>query len=198
MFIARHTYEVAILAYFVQNGLEKHWDSPPHSSYSRGNTEAMTQEINNTVLKKVDIHIMNAWIFSEGMCCWHHNNLILSFPTFALTRQPHIFMFDIKCQKWICVHHVVVIAWHHYLLPTPLPCCLLTEIEYMLFFTGQQETEQCLLPLVQQVTGQLYLWTGLYSYAPCKMLHIKCQVFECRPDVIPVVLCVALWQTPQY
>ena len=28
---------------------------------------------------------------------------------------------------------------------------LFTEIEYMLFFTGQQETEQCLLPLVQQV-----------------------------------------------
>ena len=28
---------------------------------------------------------------------------------------------------------------------------LFTEIEYMLFFTGQQETEQCLLPLVKQV-----------------------------------------------
>ena len=27
---------------------------------------------------------------------------------------------------------------------------LFTEIEYMLFFTGQQETEQCLLPLIQQ------------------------------------------------
>ena len=67
------------------------------------------------------------------------------------------------------------------------------ESEYMLFFTGQQETEQCLLPLVQQVTGQMYLWTGLYSYEPCKMLHIKCQVFECRPsEVIPVVLRVAL------
>ena len=75
------------------------------------------------MLKKVDIHIMNAWIFSEGICCWHHNNLNLSFPTFALTKQPHIFMFDIKCQKWICVHHVIVITRHHYLLPTPLPWC---------------------------------------------------------------------------
>ena len=28
---------------------------------------------------------------------------------------------------------------------------LFTEIEYMLFFKGQQETEQSLLPLVQQV-----------------------------------------------
>ena len=28
---------------------------------------------------------------------------------------------------------------------------LFPEIEYMLFFTGQQETEQCLQPLVQQV-----------------------------------------------
>ena len=36
-----------------------------------------------------------------------------------------MFMFDIKCPKWICVHHVVVIAWHHYLLPTPLPWCML-------------------------------------------------------------------------
>ena len=125
MFIARNTYEVAILAYFVQNGLEKHWGGLPHSSYSRGNTEAVTQEINNTVLKKVDIHIMNAWIFSEGMCCWHHNNLILLFPTFELTRQPYMFMFDIKCQKWIYLHHVVVIALHHYLLPTPLPWCML-------------------------------------------------------------------------
>ena len=134
---------------------KKHWGGPPHSSYSRENTAAMTKKINNTVLKKVDIHIMNAWIFSEGMCCWHHNNLILSFPTFALTRQPYIFMFDIKCKKWICVHHVIVITWHHYLLPTPLPWCMFfvywNLIQYMLFFTGQQETEQCLLPLVQQV-----------------------------------------------
>ena len=30
-------------------------------------------------------------------------------------------------------------------------CFLFTEIEYMLFFTGQQESEQCFLPLVQQV-----------------------------------------------
>ena len=30
-------------------------------------------------------------------------------------------------------------------------CFVFTEIEYMLFFTGQQETEQCLLTLVQQV-----------------------------------------------
>ena len=60
MFIRRNTNEVAILAYFEQIGLEKHRGGPPHSSYSRGNTAAMTQEINNTVLKKVDIHIMNA------------------------------------------------------------------------------------------------------------------------------------------
>ena len=60
MFIARHTYEVAIPAYFEQIGLEKHRGGPPHSSYSMGNTAAMTQEINNTMLKKVDIHIMNA------------------------------------------------------------------------------------------------------------------------------------------
>ena len=92
MFIARNTYEVAILAYFEQIGLEKHRGGPPHSSYSRGNIAAMTKKINNTVLKKVGTHIMNAWIFSEGMCCWHHNNLILSFPTFAFIRQPHIFM----------------------------------------------------------------------------------------------------------
>ena len=43
MFIARNTYEVTILAYFEQIGLEK-------------NTEGS----NNTVLKKVDIHVMNA------------------------------------------------------------------------------------------------------------------------------------------
>ena len=59
-FIARNIYEVAILAYFEQTGLDKHRGGPPHSSYSRGNTAAMSQEINNTVLKKVDIHIMNA------------------------------------------------------------------------------------------------------------------------------------------
>ncbi|KAK2178149.1 hypothetical protein NP493_560g01041 [Ridgeia piscesae] len=46
----------------------------------------MTQEINNTEY------------FVRGIYCWHHNNLILSFPTFALTIQPHIFMFDILCQ----------------------------------------------------------------------------------------------------
>ena len=41
-------------------------------------------------------------------------------------------------------------------------------------------------------TGQLYLWTRLYNNEPCNMLHIKCQVFECRPsEVIRVVLCVA-------
>jgi len=57
MFIARNTYE----AYFEQIGLEKHWGGPPHSSYSRVTTAAMTKKINNTVLKKVDIHIMNAW-----------------------------------------------------------------------------------------------------------------------------------------
>ena len=124
MLIARNTYEVAILAYFVQIGLEKHRGGPPHSSYSRGNTVAMSQKSNNTVLKKVDKHIMNAWIFSEGMCCWLHDNLILSFPTFAFSRQPHIFILDIKCQKWICVHHVIVITWYHYLLPTTLPCCM--------------------------------------------------------------------------
>ena len=66
MFIARNTYEVAILAYFEQTGLEKHRGGPPHSSYRRGNIAAMTQEINNTVMKKVDIHIMNAWILCEG------------------------------------------------------------------------------------------------------------------------------------
>ena len=54
MFIARNTYEVSILAYFEQIGIEKHRGGPPYSSYSRGNTAAMT------VLKKVDIHIMNA------------------------------------------------------------------------------------------------------------------------------------------
>ena len=60
MFIARNTYEVAILAYFEQIGLEKYRGGPPQSSYSRGNTAAMTKKINNTVLKKVDIHIKNA------------------------------------------------------------------------------------------------------------------------------------------
>ena len=60
MCIARNTYEVAILAYFEQIGLEKHRGGPPHLSYSRKDTAAMTQELNNTVLKKVDIHIMNA------------------------------------------------------------------------------------------------------------------------------------------
>ena len=60
MFIARNTYEVAILAYLEQIGLEKHRGGPPHSSYNRGNTAAMAQEINNTVLKKVAIHSMNA------------------------------------------------------------------------------------------------------------------------------------------
>ena len=49
MFIARNTYEVAILAYFEQIGLEKHRGRPPHSIYSRRNTAAMTQEINNSV-----------------------------------------------------------------------------------------------------------------------------------------------------
>ena len=124
-------------SYVEQIGLGKHRGCTPHSSYSRGNPAAITQEINNTVLKKVDIHIMNAWqcwrkytyilwmleYFLKGMCCWHQNNLILSFPTFALTR-PHIFMFDNKCQKGICVHYVVVITWHHYLLPNPLPWCM--------------------------------------------------------------------------
>ena len=87
------------------------------------------------------------------------------------------------------MHGIIIYSQLHY----HDACCLFTEIEYMLFFTGQQETEQCLLPLVQQVTGQLYLWTGLYSYEPCKMLHIKCQVFDCRSsEVIPVVLRVAL------
>ena len=51
MFIARNTYEVAILAYFEQIGLEKRRGGPPHSSYSRGNTAAMTQEINNSIEK---------------------------------------------------------------------------------------------------------------------------------------------------
>ena len=60
MFIARNTYEVAILAYFEQIGLETHRGGAPHSSYSRGNTAAMTKTINNTVLKNVDIQIMNA------------------------------------------------------------------------------------------------------------------------------------------
>ena len=60
MCIARNTYKVYLLIYIVkQIGLEKHRGGPPHSSYSRGNTAAMTQ-INNTMLKKVDIHIMNA------------------------------------------------------------------------------------------------------------------------------------------
>ena len=72
MFIARNNYDVPILAYFEEIGLEKHWGGPPHSSYSRGNTAAMTQEINNTVLKKVDIHIKNVWIFCEG-------NVLLAF-----------------------------------------------------------------------------------------------------------------------
>ena len=49
MFIARNIYEVAILAYCEQIGLEKHQGGPPHSSYSRGNTAAMTREINNRV-----------------------------------------------------------------------------------------------------------------------------------------------------
>ena len=39
---------------------------------------------------------------------------------------------------------------------------LFTEIEYMLFFTGQQETEQCLLPLVQQVN----MFTVFYRKYP--------------------------------
>ena len=43
MFIARNTYEVAILAYFEQIGLEKHRGGPPHSTYSRGNIAAMTK-----------------------------------------------------------------------------------------------------------------------------------------------------------
>ena len=43
MFIARNTYEVTILAYFEQLGLEK---------TLRGS--------NNTVLRKVDIYVMNA------------------------------------------------------------------------------------------------------------------------------------------
>ena len=54
------------MAYFEEIGLEKHRGGPPHSSYSRGNTAAMAKKINNTVLKKVDIHIMNACILSEG------------------------------------------------------------------------------------------------------------------------------------
>ena len=66
MFIARNTYEVAILAYFDQIGLDKTVVHLTHHNYSRGNTAAMTQEINNTLLKKIDIHIMNAWIFCEG------------------------------------------------------------------------------------------------------------------------------------
>jgi len=123
MFVARNTYEVAILAKFEQIGLEKHRGGPPHSSYIRGNTAAMAQEINSTVLKKTYILGMLEY-FLRGMCCWHHNNVILWFPTFALTRQPHIFMFDIKYHKLICIHHVVVITWHHYLLQTPLPWCM--------------------------------------------------------------------------
>ena len=44
IFIARNTYEVAILAYFEQTGLEKNRGGPPHSSYTRGNTAAMTKK----------------------------------------------------------------------------------------------------------------------------------------------------------
>jgi len=39
MFIARNSYEVAILAYFGRGGLEKYRCGPPRSSYTRGNTE---------------------------------------------------------------------------------------------------------------------------------------------------------------
>ena len=38
MFIARNSYEVAILAYFERGGLEKQRGGPPHSSYNKGNT----------------------------------------------------------------------------------------------------------------------------------------------------------------
>ena len=135
----------------------------------------------------------------RGMCCWHQNNVILSFPTFALTRQPHIFKFDIKYQKCICIHHVVVITWCHYLLQTPLPCFLFTEIEYMLFFTGQQVTEQCLLPLVQQVNMLYRTVVFVEKTIQTWAMHIKCQIFESRPsEMIPVVVCVASWQIPQY
>ena len=33
------------------------------------------------------------------MYCWHHNNLILSFPTFALTIQPHNIHVEHKMSK---------------------------------------------------------------------------------------------------
>ena len=45
------------------------------------------------------------------------------------------------------LHGIIIYSQLHY----HVACFLFTEIEYMLFFTGQQETEQCLLPLVQQV-----------------------------------------------
>ena len=49
MFIPRNTYEVTILAYFKQIGLEKYRGGPSHSSYSRANTTAMKKEINTSV-----------------------------------------------------------------------------------------------------------------------------------------------------
>ena len=77
---------------------------------------------------------------------------------------------------------------------------LFTEIEYMVFFTGQQETEQCLLPLVQQV-NMLYRTVVFVdkTIQPCARCCILNVAFECRPsEVIPVVLGVVSLQTPQY
>ena len=58
VFIARNTYEVAILAYFEWGSLEV-----VHLTH-----HVAGETLQQWVLKKVDIqvHIMNAWIFCEG------------------------------------------------------------------------------------------------------------------------------------
>ena len=66
-------------------------------------------------------------------------------------------------------------------------CLLKLNARHMLFFTGQQETEKCSPPLV----NMLY-WTVVFAdkIIQPQAMHIKCQVFECRPsEMIPVVLC---------
>ena len=61
----------------------------------------------------------------------------------------------------------------------------------MLFFTGQQETEQCLLLLVQQVNMIYRTVVFVEKTIQPRAMHIKCQVFEGRPsEVIPVALCL--------
>ena len=71
-------------------------------------------------------------------------------------------------------------------------CFLFTEIEYMLFFTGQQETEQCLLPLFQQVNmlyrtcicGQDYTTTSRARFCILNVKYsnvdrVKCSQLYC-------------------